>query len=233
MIEAQNLQKRYRNHLNVYETVFSELFFNAQTGKVTVIMGPSGSGKTTLLNILATIDKVERGSLVIDGVAIEDLNEHQRAKFRAEKIGFIFQSFALIPEFTVLENCIIPLVMNGMKKAEAKTRVLEMIEHFFGDEISPLKYPNELSGGQQQRVGIVRAIVHRPKVIIADEPTGNLDDKSALVVKEYLQKLAHEEGISVIVVTHDSDYIHYADHLYRFVSQTDQEAKSKLVRDHG
>lgn len=233
MIKASQIEKKYLNHLKVYETIFRGLDFEAKAGEVTVIMGPSGSGKTTLLNILATIDQVEQGSLLLDGTDITALNEHKRAKIRAAKVGFIFQSFALIPEFTVLENCTIPLVMNGMKKAQAQERALEMIDHFFGQEISPLKYPSELSGGQQQRVGIVRAIAHKPKIIIADEPTGNLDEKSALVVKKYLQELAHQEGLCVIVVTHDADYQKYADTIYRFKPETMDSVKSKLVRDHG
>lgn len=226
MIQAKNLTKRYKD-----EVVFQNLNFHAQKGKFTIIQGKSGSGKTTLLNIIATIDAVEGdGRLTIDGRDIEQLHEHKRAKFRATNIGFIFQSYALIPEFSIIENCTIPLTMAGMPKQEATLKAKRIIKELIhdADESFFTKTPMQLSGGQQQRVSIARALIHEPKIIIADEPTANLDENASREVKLWLQSLAREKGICVIVVTHEKDYLHYGDILYEFAEDRSGRAKSIL-----
>lgn len=231
MIKTEGLKKRFINHLGNEEVVFEGLKFEAHKGEITLIMGPSGSGKTTLLNILSTIDEIDEGSLYIDGVEICQMNEHNRAQFRAKNIGFIFQTYALISEFSILDNCIIPLSMGGMKRKEAVAKTKQMIQRFLPEDVDINKFPTELSGGQQQRVTIARALVHDPAIIIADEPTGNLDEKSAYEVKCYLQELASLYNKCVVIVTHDKDYLNYANRVYNFEPSHDVTCKSQLVLD--
>jgi len=232
MIQAKNLKKAYKNIDGKEEIIFENLNFHAKKGEFTVIQGKSGSGKTTLLNIISTIDKVEKNAkLNINNTSIEHLNEHKRAKFRSTNIGFIFQSYALIPEFSIIENCTIPLTMDGMKKKEAviqaRTIIKELIHE--ADENFFHKTPMQLSGGQQQRVSIARALIHNPNIIIADEPTANLDEAASTEVKLWLQKLAKEQDKCVVVVTHEKDYLNYADILYEFeINTTTSRAKSLL-----
>ena len=226
MIKATNLTKRYQD-----EIIFQNLDFHAQKGKFTIIQGKSGSGKTTLLNIISTIDDINsNGSLMIDDNSIESLSEHQRAKFRAKNIGFIFQSYALIPEFSVIENCTIPLTMAGKSQKEAIIKAKKIIKELISDADERFyhKTPMQLSGGQQQRVSIARALIHKPKIIIADEPTANLDETASKEVKLWLQSLVKKHNICVIVVTHEKDYLNYGDILYEFVEDETKKAKSIL-----
>jgi ABC-type lipoprotein export system ATPase subunit len=223
MIKISNLTKQYGN-----EVIFRNLEFEAFKGKFTIIQGQSGSGKTTLLNIISTIDSVDNDAkLIIDKQNIHEFNEHQRAKFRATKIGFIFQSYALIPEFTIVENCTIPLTMMGISTKDAIIKAKEKIKEFIpeADDEFFKKTPMQLSGGQQQRVSIARALIHDPDIIIADEPTANLDENASKKVKEDLQKLSKTKCI--IVVTHENDYRNYADILYEF--KLDESKKSKSI----
>lgn len=226
MIKATNLTKKYND-----EIIFQNLNFHAKQGKFTIIQGKSGSGKTTLLNIISTIDDINNdGKLNIDGIDIEKLSEHQRTKFRATNIGFIFQSYALIPEFSIIENCTIPLTMAGMSQKEATKKAKKIIKELIhdADENFFAKTPMQLSGGQQQRVSIARALIHEPNIIIADEPTANLDEGASKEVKKWLQKLTKEQNKTVIVVTHEKDYRNYADILYEFISDESKKVKSIL-----
>ncbi len=225
MIQAKNITKKYTD-----EIIFQNLNFHAKKGELTVIQGKSGSGKTTLLNIISTIDTIKNdASLMINGIETKYFSEYKRAKFRAKNIGFIFQSYALIPEFTVLDNCIIPLTMSGVPKNEAKNKAKQILKELIDDASESFftKFPQHLSGGQQQRVAIARALIHNPPIIIADEPTANLDDVSATEVKKWLKKLS-SDGICIIVVTHEKDYLNYADTLYEFIPDTTCNAKSIL-----
>lgn len=231
MIKATNLTKSFKSHDNTNEIIFRDIDFEAKAGVFTIIQGKSGSGKTTLLNIISTIDSVnDGGELIINEQKVCKLDEHNRAKFRSENIGFIFQSYALIPEFNIIENCTIPLTMAGVSKSEATKTAKKLIKQLISDadENFYLKVPTQLSGGQQQRVSIARALIHNPKIIIADEPTANLDEQSAADVKKYLCKLAHEDNICVIVVTHEKDYLKYADVLYEFEADESKQTKSIL-----
>lgn len=225
MIIANNLNKHYKN-----EIIFQDLNFQAKKGKLTIIQGKSGSGKTTLLNILSTIDQIENnGSLIINDIKVDKLNEHERAKFRATNIGFIFQSYALIPEFSVIENCTIPLTMSGINEKKAIVTAKKIIKELIhdADEEFYKKNPTQLSGGQQQRVSIARALIHQPDIIIADEPTANLDEEASTEVKKWL-KLLTSRGKTVIVVTHEKDYLNYADILFEFEQSEKLGVKSKL-----
>lgn len=182
-------------------------------GEIVAIMGPSGSGKTTLLNMIGLLDKPTRGKVYIDRVDVSTLPEHKVADFRNKKIGFVFQQFNLVNRLTVYENIELPLIPRGLpisKRRELVEKALLMI----GGELSWLKKkPTQLSGGQQQRVAIARAIVGSPEIILADEPTGNLDRVSASVVVDTFVKL-NKQGLTVIVVTHDPEIANCTSKIY-------------------
>jgi len=166
------------------------------------IMGPSGSGKTTLLDIMTTMMKPTSGEVFIEGVSTTKLSNSELASFRGKKIGFIFQTFNLLPKLTAIENVITPMWINGVPRAEREPRAKDLLEQVgLGDRM--YNRPNQLSGGQKQRVAIARALAMNPNIIVADEPTGNLDSKSGLHVMEILRKLHKDDKRTVIVVTHD------------------------------
>ncbi len=166
------------------------------------IMGPSGSGKTTLLDIMTTMMKPTSGEVFIEGVPTTQLSNSELASFRGKKIGFIFQTFNLLPKLTALENVMTPLWINGVPRNEREPRAKDLLEQVgLGDRLN--NRPNQLSGGQRQRVAIARALAMNPSIIVADEPTGNLDSKSGLLVMDLLRKLHKEDKRTVIVVTHD------------------------------
>ena len=167
------------------------------------IIGPSGSGKSTLMNIIGCLDTADSGTYLLDDIAIEDYSENELAHIRNKKIGFIFQSFNLISKLTAEENVELPLIYQGTKKAERAERVKDALERV--DLLNRAQhYPNELSGGQQQRVAIARAIVTNPSLILADEPTGNLDSKTTKEIMGILHDL-HEKGNTIVLITHESD----------------------------
>ena len=169
-------------------------------GEVVSIVGPSGAGKTTLLQIMGTLDKPDSGSISVDGVDVMSLSSNKLSDFRNQHIGFVFQFHQLLPEFTALENIMIPAYIGGKGTSEAKKRALELLD-FMGLADRANHKPNELSGGEKQRVAIARAVVGKPKLILADEPTGNLDSKSGLAVMELLTQL-NAEGTTIVMVTH-------------------------------
>jgi putative ABC transport system ATP-binding protein len=170
-------------------------------GEFSSILGPSGSGKSTLLHMLGLLDEPSEGKIYLDGIEVHKLNEEQRAILRGKKIGFIFQMFNLIPSLTVLENVIIPAIIYEKDRKEAEKKAIEILNSIgMGSKL--YNYPNQISGGQQQRVAIARALINDPKIILADEPTGNLDTKTGKEVLNLFQKL-HEQGRTIIIVTHD------------------------------
>ena len=172
------------------------------------IIGPSGSGKSTLMNIIGCLDTADAGLYKLDGIPIEDYTEKQLARVRNEKIGFVFQSFNLIPKLSAAENVELPLIYQGVKRAERNERVKAAL-----DRVGLLKrarhLPTELSGGQQQRVAIARALVTRPSLILADEPTGNLDSHTTADIMSIFHEL-HEQGNTIVLITHDNDVAHRA-----------------------
>lgn len=170
-------------------------------GEMVAVMGPSGSGKTTLLNCLSGLDDITAGTIQVDGLSIHDMDDAERTRHRAEAMGFIFQAFNLIPVFTAVENTELPLLLAGRKPREARAQAIETLERVgLGHRLG--HRPPELSGGEQQRVTIARALAGRPKLVWADEPTGNLDSETAGQVLGLLREL-HAEGLTVLLVTHD------------------------------
>ena len=202
MIEINNIYKTYYMGENAVNAL-SDVSLNIVKHEFTAIVGPSGSGKSTLMNILGCLDIPTSGSYMLDGNEIESMNDNQLAEIRNTRIGFIFQGFNLLKKITALDNVTLPLVYRGTSLKERRRRAEEALEAVgLGDRI--YHTPNELSGGQQQRVAIARALVSDPPIILADEPTGNLDSKSGLEIMKIMQKL-NESGNTIILITHDNN----------------------------
>src|SRR5512141_2360820 len=180
-----------------------------ENGEFTALVGPSGSGKTTLLQLIGLLDQPTTGNVIINGKDATNLNRNQRADLRKNAIGFVFQFFALIPTLTAYENVEMPLLLNGTKPAERKKRVMEMLEAV-GLADRAHHRPDQLSGGQQQRVAVARALAIRPSLILADEPTANLDTENGKQVMELMQRLNKETGTTFVFATHDPRVIKYA-----------------------
>jgi putative ABC transport system ATP-binding protein len=213
----------------------SSITLDINSGEFVSIAGPSGCGKTTLLSILGLLDSPTAGKYVLDAEPVENLSASQRAKIRNQAIGFIFQAFNLIGDLTVYENVELPLTYRGMPGAERKERVQAALERV-GMAHRMTHYPSQLSGGQQQRVAVARAIVGKPLILLADEPTGNLDSKNGNAVMELLREL-HAEGATICMVTHDPRYAHVAErtiHMFdgQVVSEDDVK-KSKEMEEAG
>ena len=210
----------------------SSITLSIDSGEFVSIAGPSGCGKTTLLSILGLLDTPTSGDYVLDGEPVENLSASQRAKIRNQAIGFIFQAFNLIGDLTVYENVELPLTYRGMPSAQRKERAHEALERV-GMSHRTTHYPNQLSGGQQQRVAVARAITGRPLILLADEPTGNLDSKNGGAVMGLLKEL-HAEGATICMVTHDPRYAHVAQrtvHMFdgQVVSEDDVKKARELV----
>ena len=211
MLEARDLTKEYQSG-DRRLSVLRDVSFTVPDGAFVAIVGPSGSGKTTLLGLLAGLDVPSRGTVVLDGADMSRMSEDQRAKLRGEKVGFVFQSFQLIPTLTALENVQVPLELRGEDGAPARSR--ELLTHVgLGDRAH--HFPNQLSGGEQQRVAIARAFSNSPKLLFADEPTGNLDTGTGAHVVELLEQLNRASGTTIILVTHDLTLAHRAQRIIR------------------
>ena len=203
LVEIQHLAKSYTRGGQVVP-VLADITLDIHAGDFTALMGPSGSGKTTLLNLIAGIDKADSGVLRVGGIDIASLGEAELADWRAANVGFIFQFYNLMPVLTAYENVELPLLLAGLSRAERRERV-ELTLSVVGLADRMEHYPNELSGGQQQRVAIARAVVADPTLIVADEPTGDLDRVSAADILAMLQRLNRELGKTIIMVTHDAN----------------------------
>lgn len=203
VLQADGLTKVYGSRHKVVTKALDNFSLDVKEGEFVGIMGPSGSGKTTLLNVLATLDKPTSGSVTIDGVDTAKLRGDRLARFRRERLGFIFQDFNLLETLTLGENIALPLVLARKKPAFINQR-LDNVATRLGIRSTLDKYPYEVSGGQQQRAAAARAFIHDPSIVLADEPTGNLDSKSARDLMETLQVLNEEAGVTVVLVTHDA-----------------------------
>jgi len=202
MLKMTHLSKVYRTE--VVETyALRDFSIHVRTGEFVAVTGPSGSGKTTFLTIAGLLEEFTGGEYQLDGVDVHGLDDNARSKLRNQKIGFIFQAFNLIPDLNVHDNIEVPLRYRGMGGAERKKRIMESLERV-GLSARLKHYPAELSGGQQQRVAIARALAGSPKLLLADEPTGNLDTQMARGVMELLEDL-HRDGATIVMVTHDPD----------------------------
>ncbi len=204
VVDAQNLIKTYQMSEDVQVHALRGLSFYVKSGEVVSIMGPSGSGKSTLMNILGCLDRPTSGQYFLDGEDVSQLNDDKLADIRNKRIGFVFQNYNLLPRTSALGNVMLPLRYNRDGKTNHKELAASMLEQVgLGDRIDHKPY--ELSGGQQQRVAIARALINDPAIILADEPTGNLDSKSGEEIMELLSKLNKEKKVTLIIVTHDPD----------------------------
>ena len=197
MIDIKNITKSFGS-LQVLKGI--DLHINK--GEIVSIVGPSGAGKTTLLQIIGTLDKPDSGSIVIDGIDVSNLSKAKLSDFRNRHLGFVFQFHQLLPEFTALENIMIPAFIAGTSQSEAKERAMELLK-FMGLEDRAGHKPNELSGGEKQRVAVARALVNKPAVILADEPSGSLDSKNKAELHQLFFDLRDKFGQTFVIVTHD------------------------------
>jgi len=213
VVELIDVYKIYRTEY--YEVrALDGVSLEVKEGEFIVIMGPSGSGKSTLLNLIGCLDKPTEGEVLINGVETSNLNDNQLTELRRDTIGFIFQTYNLIPTLTALENVELPMIFKGMSRQEREERAKELLRNV-GLEKEMDRKPTEMSGGQQQRVAIARALANNPKILLCDEPTGNLDTKSGEQVMEIIRHQNEELGVTVILVTHDPTLAKYGDVVVR------------------
>jgi putative ABC transport system ATP-binding protein len=213
LVELRNLTKAY-DEGDRRRTVLRQASVSIGRGELAVLVGRSGSGKSTLLNLISGIDLPDEGEVVIDGVALSRLPERERTLFRRDHIGFVFQFFNLIPTLTVEENLLLPLELKGKVGADQRRAALDLLaEVGLADRAGT--YPDRLSGGEQQRVAVARALAHDPLLMLADEPTGNLDLETGLQVLEILDRLTRRAGKTMVMVTHSREVIGLADRVFR------------------
>ncbi|MEK7196984.1 MAG: ABC transporter ATP-binding protein [Nitrospirota bacterium] len=227
IVQIKNLFKSYKRGSQIIP-VLQDITLDIADNEFMALMGPSGSGKSTLLNLIAGIDKVDSGSVSIEGIDITSLSETELAKWRSSHVGFIFQFYNLIPVLTAFENVELPLLLTGLSRKERKEHVrmaLQIVN--LSDRMK--HYPSQLSGGQQQRVAIARAFVSDPAILVADEPTGDLDRVSAKEILDLMERLVHELGKTIIMVTHDpraAEKAHIIRHLDKGVLNANTQAAS-------
>ncbi|WP_040225398.1 ABC transporter ATP-binding protein [Bhargavaea cecembensis] len=217
MIEVKGLAHSFRVGKKGKETevpVLKGLTLQAADGEIVSIVGRSGSGKSTLLHILAGFLQPDRGQVLVDGTDLTAMTEAQRAAYRLDHFGFVFQNFQLMPGLTAFENVELPLTLKGVPAAERRRKVEELLKNVGLSDIRS-HYPNELSGGQQQRVGIARALITEPPIIFADEPTGSLDSETEQDILLLIQSLNRTYGITFVIITHDDEVAAIADRTYR------------------
>ncbi len=213
LVEIRDLTKTYEEG-GRQRTVLRRASAVIERGELAVLMGRSGSGKSTLLNLLSGIDLPDAGEVSIDGIALSRLTERERTLFRRDKIGFVFQFFNLIPTLTVEENLLLPLELKGKVLPEERRAALELLEEV-GLADRARTWPDRLSGGEQQRVAVARALAHDPLLVLADEPTGNLDLETGLQVLELLDRLTRHAGKTMVMVTHSPPVVGIADRVFR------------------
>ena len=228
IIHLENICKSY--FLGKQELqVLKNINLTVNKNEYVALMGPSGSGKSTLMNILGCLDSPTRGRYILNGKDVSRMIDNDLAEVRNKEIGFVFQQFNLLPRLTAAENVALPLIYSGINKRERAERAMDVMRKVKLDDRSHHK-PNELSGGQCQRVAIARALINNPSIILADEPTGNLDSKTSFEIMDILGKI-HDEGNTVILVTHEEDISHFAHRIIRLkdgLVETDKKNKDPL-----
>ena len=222
MITLKNIKKVFKTE-EIETWALQNVNLEVKKGEFVAIMGPSGCGKSTLLNLLGLLDTPTEGTYMLDGKDVSHMNEDERTDLRKGKLGFVFQSFNLIDELNVSDNVELPLLYMGIPKKERKQKVKEVVERVAMSHRAQ-HFPSQLSGGQQQRVAIARAVISHPQIILADEPTGNLDSKHGKEVMELLSEL-HKEGTTIIMVTHSQHDANYAE---RIINLFDGEIVSEI-----
>jgi putative ABC transport system ATP-binding protein len=213
MLVASGISKSYDNGV-VRQSVLDRVDLSVPRGQILALLGSSGSGKTTLLNLLSGIDRPDTGTVEIDGIAVHGLAEPERTLFRRRRVGLVFQFFNLVPTLTVGENIALPLVLNGAGREQTRARVAELLAQVGLPDLAG-RFPETLSGGEQQRVAVARALAHRPALLLADEPTGNLDEATGQRIVELLVGLAREQDATLVVVTHSTRVADAADRVMR------------------
>ncbi len=213
ILTVKNLTKTFKSGDRSL-TVLKAVTFNVEKGTTCAIVGPSGSGKTTLLGLCAGLDNPTSGSVILNKTNLTELNEDQLSSVRNQQIGFIFQTFQLISTLTALENVMVPIELRGVPYKEVEKRALELLDDVGLSERTD-HYPNQLSGGEQQRVGLARAFIHKPDILFADEPTGNLDGETGTQIEELLFSLNKEQGTTLVIVTHDIELAKKCDRIIR------------------
>lgn len=211
ILSVQNVTKTFQSGDHKL-TVLDHASFDVEKGISCAIVGPSGSGKTTLLGLCAGLDRPTSGKVILNGQPISDMQEDQLNSVRNEQIGFVFQSFQLISTLTALENVMVPVELRGTPYREVEKQAKDLLEQVgLGDRLH--HYPNQLSGGEQQRVGLARAFIHKPEILFADEPTGNLDSETGEQIEELLFELNQKQGTTLIIVTHDRELAEQCDRI--------------------
>ena len=201
ILDLKHIYKNYGTE-EMPVPVLKDISFQAEKGEYVAIMGPSGSGKSTLMNIIGCLDRQTSGTYFLDGIDVSNANDKELSVIRRDKIGFVFQNFNLLPGETAIENVALPLIYAGVKKEERRTRAFEALKKVGLEERTEF-FPSQLSGGQKQRCAIARALINRPAVLLADEPTGALDQASGRQVMELFRQL-NEEGVTIVMITHDA-----------------------------
>src|SRR6185312_5535067 len=204
MLEVKNIRRVFKSD-DIKVLAVDDVTFNVPDGQFASVVGRSGSGKSTLLSLLGALDKPTEGSIKVDGEDITSLRDHALIKYRCQKIGFVFQSYNLVPNLTAIENVALPMEFAGLPKNQRVSRAEELLGQVGLSADEMRRKPGRLSGGQQQRVAIARALANRPNLILADEPTGNLDSQTGKMIFDLLHDLAKSENTTILVVTHDND----------------------------
>ncbi|MFA6183962.1 MAG: ABC transporter ATP-binding protein [Parcubacteria group bacterium] len=211
MIECNNIEKIYKNG-DVETIALKKISFKIEKGEFVSIIGPSGSGKSTLMHIIGALDTPSSGKYFFDGAEVSKLDDDELSDLRRNKIGFVFQSFNLLPRTTVMRNVMMPLIYSGISKTKREQKAKECLKYAGMDEDKFYNLSNQLSGGQMQRVAIARALINDPSIILADEPTGNLDTKTSHLVMDALKEL-NDKGHTVILITHEMEVAQYANRI--------------------